>query len=71
MKKIHKDKRGLEYIKQSYFVAGKMKFRKLYLIDGMPAEEFYEKNATDINHFINEEYWLMSSDTKYKSNPPI
>lgn len=61
-KKIHKDKRGREYIKESYFVGGKMKFRKVYVIDGIPAEEFYEKNATDLDHFINGEYWLMSSE---------
>ncbi len=61
-KKIHKDKRGREYIKESYFVGGKMKFRKVYVIDGIPAEEFYEKNATDLDHFINGEYWLMSNE---------
>ncbi|NOQ24454.1 MAG: hypothetical protein GQ564_03750 [Bacteroidales bacterium] len=61
-KKIHKDKRGLEYIRESYFVGGKMKFRKVYVIDGIPSEEFYEKNATDIDHFKNGEYWLMSCE---------
>ncbi len=61
-KKIHKDKRGLEYIKESYFVGGKMKFRKVYVVDGIPAEEFYEKNATDLDHFRNGEYWRMSSE---------
>ncbi len=58
-KKIHKDKRGREYIKESYFVGGKMKFRKVYVIDSIPAEEFYEKNANELGHFINGEYWLM------------
>ncbi|TAJ01006.1 hypothetical protein DMA11_24820, partial [Marinilabiliaceae bacterium JC017] len=52
---IHKDKRGREYIKESYFVRGKMKFRKVYVIDGIPVEEFYEKNATDFDHFNNGE----------------
>ena len=61
-RKIHKDKNGRDYIKESYFVGGKMKFRKVYVIDGIPAEEFYEKNATDLEHFINGEYWLMSSE---------
>ncbi len=61
-KKIFKDKRGREYIKESYFVRGKMKFRRIYVIDGIPAEEFYEKNATDLDHFRNGEYWLMSNE---------
>ncbi len=61
-RKIHKDKNGCNFIKESFFAGGKMKFRKVYVIDGMPAEEFYEKNATDLDHFINGEYWLMSSE---------
>jgi hypothetical protein len=58
--KIHKDKKGRDYIKESFFVGGKMKFRKVYVVDGIPADEFYEKNATDIDHHINGEYWLIS-----------
>ena len=61
-KKIHKDKRGLEYIKESYFVGGKMKFRRIYVIDGISTEDFYERNATDIDHFNNGEYWLMGCE---------
>ena len=60
--KIHKDKKGRDYIKESYFVGGKMKFGKLYLIDGIPADEFYEKNSTDIDQHKNGEYWLMSNE---------
>lgn len=60
--KIHKDKNGREYIKESCFVGGKMKFRKIYVIDGIPAEEFYENNASDIDHYLNGEYWLISSE---------
>ncbi len=59
-RKVHKDKRGREFIKQSYFVGGKQKFRRIYLIDGIPEEEFYEQNATDIDHLINGDYWLIS-----------
>jgi len=74
-RKIHKDKRGCEFIKETYFVRGKMKFRKVYVIDGIPAEEFYEKNATDLDHFKNGEHWLMSSEQEFhdfyeKSNEP-
>ncbi len=39
-----------------------MKFRRVYVVDGIPADEFYEKNATDLDHFRNGEYWLMSSE---------
>ncbi|WP_010423969.1 hypothetical protein [Anaerophaga thermohalophila] len=62
-RKIHKDKNGLDYIKESYFVGGKMKFRKVYVIDGIPAEDFFEKNATDINHYLNCEYWLINKES--------
>jgi len=61
-KKIHKDKNGREFIKESYFVGGKMKFHRIYVIDGIPADEFYEKNATDLDFFINGDYHLMSSE---------
>lgn len=46
-KNIYKDRKGRDYIKEAYFVGGKMKFRKVYVIDGIPVEEFYEKNETD------------------------
>ncbi|MDZ7777565.1 MAG: hypothetical protein U5L09_19105 [Bacteroidales bacterium] len=39
-----------------------MKFRRVYLIDRIPSDEFYEKNATDIDHLENGEYWLISSE---------
>lgn len=61
-KKIHKDKKGREFIKESYFVGGKMKIRRIYVIDGIPADEFYEKNATDLDFFMNGDYHLMSSE---------
>jgi hypothetical protein len=32
------------------------------IIDGIPEQEFYERNATDIERFINKEYWLASSE---------
>jgi hypothetical protein len=61
-KKIHRDKNGREFIKETYFVGGKMKFRKIYVIDGIPADEFYEKNATDLDLYLNEDYELMSNE---------
>lgn len=59
-KKIHKDKNGREFIKKTYFVGGKMKHDRNYVIDGIPENEFYEKNATDLDFFINGDYELMS-----------
>lgn len=47
--------------KESYFIGGKMKFRRVYIIDGIPADEFYEKNATDLDFFRNGDYHLMRS----------
>ena len=61
-KKIYKDKNGREFIKEKYFIGGKMKFNKVYVIDGIPADEFYENNATDIDFYLNGDYWLMSSE---------
>lgn len=61
-KKIHKDKNGREFIKEPYFVGGKMKFYRIYVIDGIPADEFYEKNATDLDFYMNGDYHLMSSE---------
>lgn len=64
-KKIHIDKKGREYIKEAYFVGGKMKFHRIYVTEGIPIDEFYEKNANDIDHFINEEYHLISNEQDY------
>ena len=61
-RKIHKDKHGRDYIKESYFIGGKMKLRRIYVTDGIPSEEFYEQNATDLDHYLNGEYWLISSE---------
>lgn len=67
-KKIHKDKNGREFIEESYFLGGKMKFRRIYVIDGIPADEFYEENATDLNFFINGDYHLMKSENELNNN---
>jgi hypothetical protein len=61
-KKIHRDKNGREFIKRTYFVGGKMKHDRIYVIDGIPENEFYEKNATNLDFFINGDYELMSSE---------
>ncbi|WP_367389850.1 hypothetical protein [Lewinella sp. LCG006] len=58
-KKIHSDKKGREFIKELYFVGGKMKFRRVYVIDGIPADEFYEQNATDLDFYLNGDYEVM------------
>lgn len=39
-----------------------MKFRRTYVIDGIPADEFYKKNATDLDFYLNGDYELMNSE---------
>ena len=67
-RKIHKDKNGRDYIKESYFVRGKMKFRRVYVIDGLPIEDFYEQNASDIDHYQKGEYWKISYEKSFNNN---
>ena len=54
--KGYKDKHGREFIKKAYFVGGKMKLKRIYLIDGMPAYEFYLKNATQLDFYQNGDF---------------
>lgn len=61
-KKTYKDKKGREFIKEFYLIGGKRKSRRIYVIDGIPADEFYEQNATDLEFFMNGDYELMSSE---------
>ncbi len=56
--KIYKDKNG-KYIKQWYFVRGKQKFMKIYVIDGIPADEFYQQNADPITLLQNGDYEIL------------
>jgi len=56
--KIRKDDKG-EFIYRQYFVRGKMKLQKIYVIDGIPADEFYEQNADPITLFQNGDYELL------------
>jgi hypothetical protein len=56
--KIRKDDKG-EFIYREYFVRGKMKLQKIYVIDGIPAGEFYEQNADPITLFQDGEYELL------------
>ena len=66
-KRIHKDKQGRDYIKEAYFVGGKMKFNKVYVVDGIPADEFYKRNASCLDFFANGDYELMSGGEDYES----
>lgn len=61
-KKIYRDKNGREFIKEDYFVGGKMKFSRIYVIDSIPVDEFYEKNATDLHFYLSVDYELMNSE---------
>jgi hypothetical protein len=67
-RRIHKDKYGRDYKKESYFVGGKMKFMRVYKIDGVTEEDFYEQNASDIDHYQNGEYWKISYEKDFNNN---
>ena len=56
--KIHKDHIG-EFIYETYFIRGKMKRPKIYVVDGIPAEEFYRQNADFITLLQNGDYELL------------
>ena len=56
--KLRKDANGEFYYRQ-YFVRGKMKLEKIYVIDGIPAEEFYEQNADPITLLQDGEHELL------------
>ena len=58
--KIFSDKNGRQFIKETYFVGGKMKFRRIYVIDGMSADEFYENNATELDFYLNRDHELIN-----------
>lgn len=60
-KRIHQDKNGRSFIKKVYFVRGKMKFERINLIDGIPENEFYQKNATDLDFYLNGDYEMIGS----------
>jgi len=70
-KKIHKDKNGSEFIKELYFVGGKMKFRRVYMIDGITADEFYEKNALDLDFYMNGDFHLMSNEVESNNHDTL
>jgi hypothetical protein len=46
-------------ILQRYFVRGKQRFLKVYIIDGITADEFYEKNADPVTLVQNSDYELL------------
>lgn len=56
------DKYGREFIKGTYFIGGKKKYYKIFVVDGIPAEEFYRKNASDLDFYLNGDYELMNSE---------
>lgn len=61
--KIFKGKRG-EYIKEWYFVNGKQKYRRVYVVEGIPAGEYYERNAALVNLWRDEKYELLIERTE-------
>jgi len=57
-RKIRKDSKGEFYYRQ-YFINGKMKLEKIYVIDGIPLDEFYENNADEITLLQNGDYEIL------------
>ena len=70
-KKIHRDKNGRDFIKKTYFVGGKMKYDRIYVIDGIPEDEFYEKNANELNFYMNGDYHLMSNENESNNHDTL
>ena len=60
--KIYTDKHGRKFIKQGYFIGGKLKFNRVYVIEGMPVDLFYEVHAANLDHFIHENYHLITEE---------
>ncbi len=56
--KIHKDHKG-EFIYETYFIRGKIKRQKIYVVDGVSTEEFYRQNADPVTLFQNGDYELL------------
>ena len=56
--KIRKDKKG-EFIYHKYFIRGKMKLQKIYVVDSIFVDEFYEKNADPITLLQNGDYEFL------------
>lgn len=38
-----------------------MKFHRIYVIDGIPVEDFYKENATDLDFYLNGDFELMDN----------
>lgn len=45
-----------------------MKIKRVYMIDGVPDEDFYEQNASDIDHLLNGEYWKISYEKDFNNS---
>jgi hypothetical protein len=56
--KIRRDSKG-EYFFQSYFGRGKQRYERIYVVDGIPADEFYRRNADPITLLQNGDYELL------------
>ena len=57
-KRVLKDDQG-EYRFEVFFVKGKQKRMKVRLIDGMPVNEFVERNADDIFLLQSGQYEIL------------
>lgn len=59
--KIRTDNKG-QYILQQYFVGGKMKHERIYVIDSIPVDVYYNQNADSIVLLQNGDYEVLHED---------
>jgi len=65
-KRVLKDDQG-EYRFEVFFVKGKQKRMKVRLIDGMPVNEFVERNADDIFLLQSGQYEILHEQEMRRS----
>ena len=62
-------KKSKNFRTEIYFVRGKMKKRKIPLIDGMEVEEFIRRNADDV-YLVQEGYFDILHEREQARNKP-
>jgi hypothetical protein len=62
-------KKSKGYRTEIYFVRGKMKKRKIPLIDGLEVEEFIRRNADDV-FLLQNGYYEILHERESKRNAP-
>ena len=76
--KYPKGKKGRDFRLETYFMGGKMKHRRVPLIDGMEVEAFLLAHADDsiliqdgYEHLISQRHEMMNTDDTEKTRNEI